>query len=272
NGFENCLREPHLLWEQPGLEVVKEVIKESGALRVARLPLSSNGHPEGIFIKRSSTSGPWETLKRHLHGSRAFCSWKASHALLGRGLQTPLPLGAASRKVGKLAREDFFVTEEVPNALGIDWFVLRELGPQSPVEGRRERKRAFLQQFSRMVRRLHALGIYHPDLKGSNILVSIRSHQEGNPEYEFFLVDLERMRVKRRLRRHERIRNLSQINASLNNTASISRIDRLRFLKAYLGSQGLSKDHRLLAASRPLWGQILRESQKRLERGGRSFI
>src|SRR5439155_346551 len=79
-----------------------------------------------------------------------------------------------------------------------------------------------------LFRRLHAAGVYHNDLKDVNVLV------EGPAEtMRCVLLDLERVRIMRRLGRRRRVKNLMQLARTLGPQASAS--DRLRFLAAYLG-------------------------------------
>ena len=74
------------------------------------------------------------------------------------------------------------------------------------------------------IRRLHRTGVYHGDLKATNVLV-----QDGT----FLFVDLDRVRFSEDVPDRDRIFNLAQLNASL--TPPLTRTDRLRFLRAYFG-------------------------------------
>jgi tRNA A-37 threonylcarbamoyl transferase component Bud32 len=83
------------------------------------------------------------------------------------------------------------------------------------------------------VYRLHASGIYHRDLKGSNILV--QKVEKGN--IDFVLIDLDRVRMNRAFRWRKRIKNLIQICR----LRRLSDRDKVLFLSEYSRQCGVSK-------------------------------
>jgi tRNA A-37 threonylcarbamoyl transferase component Bud32 len=89
------------------------------------------------------------------------------------------------------------------------------------------------------IRRMHEIGILHVDLKGENLLV--------DDARDIFLIDLDRLRVRRFLSLNDIIRNLSYLNASFVNTIELSK--RLEFLDEYLkGNLKLQKlRHKIIA-------------------------
>jgi len=91
-------------------------------------------------------------------------------------------------------------------------------------ESMRDDRREVLYRVARLVRHMHVRGIFHQDLKANNVLV-----REGRP----FVVDLERVKFPRLVSRANRILNLAQLNAAVG--APVTRTDRLRFLRWYLG-------------------------------------
>jgi tRNA A-37 threonylcarbamoyl transferase component Bud32 len=168
------------------------VVKATGKERLARLP-------SGRFIKR----GP---------RGRTLQAWKNAHALGVRGIPTP--------------RLD---------ACGPGWVAGQWIdGPNLRIFCRdrwedlskpeRDRLSSALAQ---VVRRMHALGIVHKDLKGANFVVSA----EG-----VYVLDLDRVRLGGRVGRADRIRNLAQLNASI--SLPVSRSERLRFFRRYAGRDG----------------------------------
>jgi serine/threonine protein kinase len=74
---------------------------------------------------------------------------------------------------------------------------------------------------------LHAHGVRHADLKGSNLLV-----RERGGAFELFLVDLAAVRWGRAPSEPERVESLAQLNAST--PLAVTRAERLRFLARYL--------------------------------------
>lgn len=75
-----------------------------------------------------------------------------------------------------------------------------------------------------LIGRLHALGIYHADLKACNILAD-------QQKLTFFLTDTDRVRQYPYLSQKRRIKNLLQIHLSI--PKHVSRAFRMRFLKGY---------------------------------------
>lgn len=91
--------------------------------------------------------------------------------------------------------------------------------------------------YGRFARRLHDAGIWQQDFNPTNILASTTAG-----EHELKLIDFERMKWKRSLSTGERYRSL----AKMNRIPRLSRTDRMRFLRAYLGGGG-----RPVSGSRP---------------------
>jgi hypothetical protein len=87
-------------------------------------------------------------------------------------------------------------------------------------------------QFARQMYRLHAAGFDHRDLKFANILVS---SDPADPR--IWLLDLEGVRVWRRLPVRRAVKNLARISVSALVCQHLSRTDRLRFLRVYLAGQ-----------------------------------
>src|SRR5439155_3852486 len=91
-----------------------------------------------------------------------------------------------------------------------------------------------------LFRRLHAAGVYHNDLKDVNVLVAGTVAAQ-----RCVLLDLEQVRLLRRVGRRRRVKNLVQLARTLGREAAAT--DRLRFLHAYLGSAATRADRRTWA-------------------------
>jgi tRNA A-37 threonylcarbamoyl transferase component Bud32 len=130
--------------------------------------------------------------------------WENGFGLEVRGIPTPRLLAASGDRV---------VGTWIEGALPL-WEHFRARGVS----------RGFLERLARLVRRMHARGVYHRDLKANNLLV------RGD---EIFVVDLDRVDFMREVPRAGRVWNLAQLNAAVG--APVTRADRLRFLLAYAG-------------------------------------
>ena len=112
-------------------------------------------------------------------------------------------------------------------------------------------KRELIKAFGKTIGKMHALGIFHGDLRLGNIL--IRRIESG---LQFFFLDNERTRKFSRLRGVLRLKNLVQVNMF---RKGISNTDRLRFFKAYL------EENPAIARVRKSWAQkIIIKTDKRL--------
>lgn len=154
--------------------------------------------------------------------------WHNGFALETRGIPTPRLLAC---------RGDRVVGEWIEGALPL-WEHLRARGVSRALVGR----------LARLVRQMHARGVFHRDLKANNILV------RGD---DVWVVDLDRVDFLRDVPRPARVLNLAQLNAAVGPPATPA--DRLRFFFAYAGRD---------RAIRMNWKSWVREIMKRtVERG-----
>jgi tRNA A-37 threonylcarbamoyl transferase component Bud32 len=199
-----CLKESTGFGREEGIYYRKGVDLASvrAAVRAGGRPVKGSAServevlPGGLFVKHTSRA-------------RALRTWKNAHALEVRGLPTPrLRACGPGWVVG-----DWIDAPNVGDLAQGAWSAMS-----------RQARNAFLSGLARLVRRLHELGVYHRDLKSSNIL--------SGPGGCLF-VDLDAVRLGRPVSPRERTFNLAQLSASV--SPAVTRADRLRFLQAYLG-------------------------------------
>lgn len=88
---------------------------------------------------------------------------------------------------------------------------------------------------------LHARGVYHGDLKGSNVLL-----RDGEAGFSLPLIDTDRVRFfDRRVDDRRRVKNLAQLAASL--PVSVTRAERLRFYRTYAAAFGAGPTEQWMA-------------------------
>jgi len=182
----------------------KKVVKDLNWKRT--LEYTDAGRTYFIKIYKSPTL--LRRVKTAIFGSRASHELAMSIGVHHRGIpQAPV---AAMREGGG---EDWVAIEKLEG-----WTQL-----QSTLLGMTDRRR-LCAAYGRFARRLHDAGIWQYDFNPTNVLV-----RDG----EFKLIDFERMKLTARaVPSGERMQSLAKMNRLL----GISRTDRLRFLKGYLGS------------------------------------
>jgi tRNA A-37 threonylcarbamoyl transferase component Bud32 len=88
------------------------------------------------------------------------------------------------------------------------------------------------------MRRLHEAGVYHADLTMKNILVTADA---------VYIIDLDKARLRSSRNEHEDVANLARLNRSIVKLfgpkgAPITRTDKIRFLRRYLGGRERVKE------------------------------
>ena len=193
------------------------------------------GH--SLCVKEFRCRGRLRALKDLVRPSPAWRSWKAGRAMRSLGLPAPRCLAIVLRRAADLAGSSFLVMERLADVLGVDHYVRRQLRAM-PFD----RRRALVLEAAALMRRLHEKGVWHSDLKASNLLV--RERGEG---WEFFLVDLAAVRVGCAVAVRERVKSLAQLHASV--PLTVSRTNRLRFFRAYASEAAWAADERAVFAS-----------------------
>jgi tRNA A-37 threonylcarbamoyl transferase component Bud32 len=200
-----------------------------------------DGHGQ-VCVKGYRYVSPWYSLKNIFTRSRALKSWIAAHALLVRGIDTPLPLAVLERTCGPLRSETFLITRLLPDA--------RELNDYILATDLADRKGDFIAALAARLRNMHERGVYHADLKSNNILV-----QEAGTGWRFSVIDLDRVHFPGSLSFSQRANNLAQINASVSSRITLR--DRLKFFHFYV------KETNLLADRKKYYRTILAISRKK---------
>jgi len=210
---------------------VVQLCKNSGRCRVALVRLPVDGTERALCVK-SVVAGRWSA--RLLDGWRLSLvrrAWETGHALLRRRIDTPRPLLCVEvpRPGGT---RGYLVTEWVENTETAQKGVTESL----PALSGREQS-AWLasrsRQLASILRRFHACGFDHRDLKLANLLVS---RSLGDPRV--WLLDLDGVRRWRRLPRQRAVQNLARLEVSCRVQGVTSASLRLRFLQHYLAGSG----------------------------------
>jgi hypothetical protein len=213
--FIEAISRPEEIWTRPDTELILDKRNRVGTVRI----LLSSGLKRDIVVKEFFSRGVVR-LKSLLQDSKAARAWRGALALKERGLGTASPAGYLEKRKRGLVERSFFFTARVDGAEEIRGLFRRlpadELEPLLPALA------AFLSQ-------CHDRGILHRDLSDGNVLV--RKGDSGRAL--FYLLDTNRIRVRKRLGGFRRSRNLIRLGVPPD--------FRRFFLKTYFGDQPLHK-------------------------------
>lgn len=218
--------------------------KNSHSAQVARALLPIDGGHLPVIAKRPRARNWRRRLSQLLPPSRGARGWRMGHALLHRDLPTARPLALLERRVGPLVLDSVLITEAVPGAVDLETYVTRELAKVAGA-ARLGLRRELCSRLVGLLRRLEERGVAHRDCKAQNILVV------PLPELRLLWIDMDGLRLVRRLSARQRLAPLVRLYVSLSQCAPLSRADCARFLRAYCARFGAPSD-----AWKGLWRQI----------------
>lgn len=183
-----------------------------------------------IFIKQF----PYKYLKDRLIGniyySKGLRAWIGGNGLKVRDISTIPIYALLERKEYFLLKDSFLFMESIPDSKEMDRYIIENLKPKGL-------KRKFIKEFAFWLASIHQKGIYHLDMKTCNILVRF-----NGARWEFYLLDLEDIRLDRSVKEKQLFRNLLQLNTSIPDM--IKKTDRLRFFKEYLKFYPIVKEEK----------------------------
>jgi len=166
--------------------------------------------------------------RQFFHPDRCLASWKMAQALEVRNI--PVPHSLAYFLMGS---DSFFLSEFLVDSVLLNDYL-------SSLTGERQKRRA-LKKLALWLRSIHDYHIWQRDFKSSNVLCL---------DGDYFLVDLDSVKICHHLLYEKRILNLAQLNASLSNAITIK--DRLRFYYHYAAEDRPTRRQRR-AIYRKVW-------------------
>ena len=176
-----------------------------------------------FYIKHNLISDTRSRLRQIVRPSKARMEYDRALAVAARGIPTYAPLAVGEQT----SAESFLVTETLEDAVPLNVFLERDF-PALPAGRRTRLRQALAQALGRLIARLHHAGILHADLHCGNFLLRL----DGEDQPALFLIDLQDVRLGRRLGWAARRKNLAMLNRWF--FSRTSRADRLRFWKSYV--------------------------------------
>jgi tRNA A-37 threonylcarbamoyl transferase component Bud32 len=222
--FAALLADPDEPFRRPGALL----LKDGRSSTVAAFDLPIDGSPRPVIWKRFRVTSPADPLTALVRRTAALRSWVFGHGLRARCLPTPRPLLVLHRRRRGLTREGYLLVEMVPDCQELSAQVARLA--MLPEGKRRQRLRSLIDQVARLVRDLHGRHLAQRDLKAANVLV-----QNTATGVALWLIDLAGTTRHRTLSRRQRVQNVARLHASFHDRPALTRTDRVRFLRTYLG-------------------------------------
>ena len=215
-----------------------EVIKQSHAERsTIKLMLTGKHGAVGAYLKRYQSSGFKTVIRSFVSCSlprTALDEWNAILAFHRLGIPTMIPLAVGVQKRSGLKKESFLLTREIEGTERLDHYLLRHFLPPLTDDQRREKRRLF-KALALLVQQMHHSGCNHRDLYLCHVLVK----KDTSLNWHIYLADLHRVDQRRHVRLRWKVKDLAALNYSAD-ICSVTRTDRLRFLKHYYGEQKLT--------------------------------
>lgn len=209
------------------------IIKISSKTNITCMPVSE-GEAKNVYIKECRYPAFMREVLYYFFGSPARKAWFAAHGLMALGFQTPKPIALLEEKNFCRIKRSFIILEDLSACLVSNRYMsekFRNLFDKHISQ----KKQMFISCLATSFQQLHNSNVYHGDLKAENILV-----MEVEDGWDFYYLDLDRVFFNKKITLRRKIKNLSQLNASMPNC--ITYTDRLRFYRTYTGIKNLTEE------------------------------
>lgn len=208
--FIQAISDPEKLLRSPSCQIIHVGRNRLGILA---LPLK-DGKEADVVIKEFHYRGVNRLKSVFLQG-KAHRAWAGANALLEREIGTPFPVAYLENRKKLALERSYYLSKKIE---GIE--EIRSLFRNLSFEELRN----LLSSLASYLLSCHQKGILHRDLSDGNILVERKNEQR----YRFYLIDTNRIRIKRSIRLLQRIKNLIRLG--------IPDDAQFYFLSQYLGT------------------------------------
>lgn len=209
------------------------IVKSSAKTGITRIPVSHEGI-KSVCVKEYRYPSAWKRFLYSFRSSPARRAWVAAHGLMAANFRTPQPIAIFEEKRASILKKSFIIMEDISACLPCNSYVSEKFHDHYKMATSVE-KRRFISCLARSFKQLHESGIYHRDLKANNIMI-----RELPDTWDVFYLDLDRVSFHKKITVKKKVKNLSQLNASIPHC--ITYTDRLRFYQTYAGIKNLTKE------------------------------
>lgn len=226
------------------------VYRAVGRRVTMRIEITVEGSERSFFIKKHGPPRWLDYAKPLLHGTwpvlGARPEWEAMVRFHELGIPTMVPVALGCR-----GRSSLVVSQALEDTENLEDWLRRD--PSVRQASPRQRRR-WIDAVARIARHMHQSGIHHQDFYLCHFL---------KPRHEtvevFRLIDLGRVRMRRRLRSRWIVKDLAQLRYS---ARELSARDQLRFLRSYLERPLTAADRRVIVRIDRKAAAIARHSHK----------
>jgi heptose I phosphotransferase len=216
-----------------------ELVTRQRGRTVTRLELNGRA----FYLKRNRFDSR-ELMKTVLHlrwpAKNAVSEWKNILAVERLGIRTVIPIAMGEKRLFGLEVSSFILTEELYGAKPLEEVLKQELQEKlSPA--RRKWKQSIIEKVAEIAQSMHSSGMCHQDFYLGHFFLA--------PDDSLYLIDLQRVLHRSELPRRYIVKDLGQLNYSVDCVGNISRTDRMRFFLHYLGVKSLGAAEKNLARS-----------------------
>ncbi len=203
-------------------------IKKTDKIVLTRINIKNRNR--AVVVKQYMPS-IGSSLLAPLRGGRLRREWMHTHGLHVRGIGAPRPL--ALYETGAKG-EAFLITEYLEGFEPLN----EAIESLCSADADWDERRRLLAALAEFIAHIHTAEVYHHDLKANNVM----AHRAPKEEYEFALLDTDRVSFGKPVTQQQIVNNLAYLNAAIGN--HLPDTDRLRFMKYYHAAGGptVSKD------------------------------